>query len=260
MKRRIAIVTGASSGMGRIFALTASSHVEFDELWIVARREDRLREVEAALPGVVVRCIVLDMARPDAPDAIAGMLEAESALVVLLVNAAGFGKFQAVGDVPRETAAGMLALNCRAVMDMCYVCLPYMDRGSRILNIASVAAFQPVPYVTEYAATKAFVLSFGRGLWKELRPRGISVTSLCPYWTKTEFFDVANVRKGKDRVTYFNAMYEPEDVVRRAWRDLLKGRDISTFGFVARAQIVLVKLLPHRLVMRIWCAQQGIKE
>ena len=130
-----------------------------------------------------------------------------------------------------------------------------MHRGAKILNIASVAAFQPVPYIAEYAATKAFVLSLSRSLWKELHRDGITVTALCPYWTRTEFFDVA-MGTSKDRVHYFNAMYDPKDLVRRGWRDLKRGRDVSTYGFIARVQIVLVKLLPHRFVMHVWCKQQ----
>lgn len=244
--------------MGRGFAETAAKHVSFDELWIVARRTDRLEEVAKSLEGVAVRCISADLGEPAGVGTIREMLEAEKPEVALLVNAAGFGKFQAVEDVPQNIADSMLALNCRAVMDMCYACLPYLKKGSKILNIASVAAFQPVPYITEYAATKAFVLSFSRGLYKELKPEGITVTALCPYWTRTEFFDRANNRDAKDRISYFNAMYEPADLVRRGWRDLLKGRDISTFGFIARAQIIMVKLLPHSLVMKIWCAQQKI--
>lgn len=260
MKKKIAIITGASSGMGRWFARTAAEYVDFDELWIIARRRNRLEELASEMPSVAVRCISLDLTDRGSVASLPPMLEEAEAEVVLLVNAAGFGKFEAVADVPQETADGMLALNCGAVMDMCYACLPFMHRGARILNIASVAAFQPVPYLTEYAATKAFVLSFSRGLWKELRPAGITVTALCPYWTRTEFFDVAGSGSGRERVTYFNAMYEPEDVVRRGWRDLLEGRDVSTFGFIARAQVVLVKLLPHRLVMRIWCAQQKAEQ
>ena len=311
--KRIAIVTGASSGMGQWFARTASEYVKFDELWIIARRADRLEalacELEAASRGTgaeelgenaasrgtgaeeleenasrrtgaeelgenasrrttesagcgtraSVRPVPMDLTDSAAVASLGKLLKEEDADVVLLVNAAGFGKFQAVADVPLQAADSMLDLNCRALMDMCYTVIPFMNNGAKILNIASVAAFQPVPYVTEYAATKAFVLSFSRGLWKELHHKGITVTALCPYWTRTEFFDVANNNDSKDMVKYFNAMYEPEDVVRRGWRDLMKGRDISTFGFIARAQIVLVKLLPHRLVMRIWCHQQKIK-
>ena len=245
--------------MGRRFAETASAHVDFDELWIVARRLDRLEEVASALAPLKVQCFPLDLSQEGGLEVISSKILSEQVQVALLVNGAGFGKFQAVEDVPREVADNMLALNCKALMDLCYVCLPHMAPDGKILNIASVAAFQSVPYVTEYAATKAFVLSFSRGLWKELRPKGITVTALCPYWTRTEFFDVANAKNGKDRVSYFNAMYEPDDLVRRAWRDLLCGRDISTFGFIARAQILLVKLLPHRLVMAVWCSQQKIQ-
>lgn len=311
--KRIAIVTGASSGMGQWFARTASEYVKFDELWIIARRADRLEALAAELErtasrggraeelesaatrgahaeelegaassvgqaaelegaasrgaagsidsstGCTVRPVPMDLTDSTAVSLLADMLRESDAEVVLLVNAAGFGKFQAVRDVPQQMADSMLALNCKALMDMCYTVIPFMNEGAKILNIASVAAFQPVPYVTEYAATKAFVLSFSRGLWKELRSKGITVTALCPYWTRTEFFDVANNRDSKDMVNYFNAMYEPEDVVRRGWRDLMTGRDVSTYGFIARAQIVLVKLLPHRLVMRVWCHQQKIK-
>ena len=254
--KRIAIVTGASSGMGRCFAETAAEHVAYDELWVIARREERLQQIKEKLKGQTVVPIAMDLAVKENIQSLGERLKKEDAEVVLLVNAAGFGKFQAVLDVPQDVADQMLALNCAALMDMCYICLPFMHRGAKILNIASVAAFQPIPYICEYAATKAFVLSFSRGLWRELRADGITVTALCPYWTRTEFFNVSNTGSEKDRVSYYNAMYEPEDLVRRGWRDLLRGRDVSTYGFIARAQLVLVKLLPHRLVMHIWCKQQ----
>lgn len=255
MAKRVAIVTGASSGMGREFALTAREHADYDELWIIARRVDRLEELSRQLDGQNVRIIPMDLslsARELKLD--------EDTEIVLLVNAAGFGKFRSVEEIDIDTAEGMLDLNCGALMQMCYICLPYMKRGARILNIASVAAFQPIPYLCEYAATKAFVLSFSRGLWKELKPKGITVTALCPYWTKTEFFDVAGQGKGKDTVRYFNAMYDPAKVVKRGWRDLERGADVSTYGFIARFQLLLVKLLPHRLVMNIWCSQQKIRQ
>lgn len=256
----IAIITGASSGMGRLFAETASAHVQFDELWVIARRADRLEQLAQVLPNQQVRTLPMDLSDPSSIRSLSDLLSAAQPRIALLVNGAGFGKFQAVEDVPQAVADEMLRLNCGALMDMCYACLPYMAKGSRILNIASVAAFQPVPYIGEYAATKAFVLSFSRSLWRELRHKGITVTALCPYWTRTEFFQVADSKDEKNRVHYFNAMYEPADLVARGWRDLLRGRDISTFGFIARAQIVLIKLLPHRWVMSIWCAQQSIKD
>lgn len=258
--KKIAIITGASSGMGLEFAKTAAAHVPFDEMWVIARRAERLQALAEQLKGqTTVVPVPMDLEDRQKIVELGERIAAEKAEVVLLINASGFGKFQAVMDVDMTTANRMVDLNCTALMDMCYVCIPHMKRGARILNIASVAGFQPVPYIAEYAATKAFVLNFSRALWKELQPKGITVTALCPYWTKTEFFDTAQTRSGKDVIRYFNAMYYPQEIVQRGWRDLLKGRDLSTYGFIARAQIMLVRLLPHRIVMWVWNHQQGIK-
>lgn len=259
MGKRVAVVTGASSGMGRRFACTASDYVSYDELWIIARRRDRLEEVASGLPGRKVVPIDADLTSRDAVASIERRILEEKAEIVLLVNAAGFGISQAMTDIDIEVADSMLELNCRALLDMCHICVPHMRRGAMILNIASVAAFQPIPCFAEYGATKAFVLSFSRALWKELRPLGITVTALCPFWTRTEFFDVACSDREKNRVSNFIVMYEADDVVRQGWKDLLHGRDISLYGAVSRLQRALVWLLPHRLVMSIWCRQQGIE-
>ena len=127
------------------------------------------------------------------------------------------------------------------------------------MNIASVAAFQPIPYINVYAATKAFVLSFSRALNRELKSRGIGVTAVCPFWTKTEFFNRAIDESENPVVKKYTAMYEPEQIVGRAWRDLKRGRDVSKFGFVARFQAALAKILPHSFVMSYWMRQQKLK-
>lgn len=185
------------------------------------------------------------------------MLEAEQPAIRLLVNASGFGKFQRTDETPLADNMNMVDLNCRAVLALCQVCLPYMKPGSKILNIASVAAFQPIPYINVYGATKAFVLSFSRALNREVKPLGIRVMALCPFWTKTEFFDRAVVT-GDAVVKKYIAMYDPKDIVKRAWADLKKGRDVSIYGFKARGQVALVKLLPHKFVMDTWMKQQKL--
>lgn len=177
----------------------------------------------------------------------------------LLVNASGFGKFRAVVDTPLEINLNMVDLNCQAVMALCQLTAPYMPRGGQIINIASVAAFQPIPYINVYGATKAFVLSFSRALNRELRSRGVRVMALCPFWTRTAFFDRATVNGGESVVKKYVAMYEPEDMVRRAWRDAKRGKDVSQYGFVARFQAGLTKLLPHSLVMDVWMRQQKLQ-
>ena len=129
-----------------------------------------------------------------------------------------------------------------------------MNKGSKIYQIDSLSSFQPVPYIGVYAATKAFVLSFSRSLGAELKQRGIRVLAVCPGWVKTEFFDRAVTDESV--ITYYNQFFTSEQVVKRALRDMKKKKDVSVCGFSIRAQVLLTKLLPHRLVMWIWCKQQ----
>ena len=254
--KKIAIITGASSGMGRRFAETVNELGKVDEIWAIARRADRLEALKETAP-YPVRPIALDLSQAKAAEALQDLLEKEQPAIRLLVNASGFGKFDATDKVPLQDNLNMVDLNCRAVLALCQVCLPYMKPGSKIINIASVAAFQPIPYINVYGATKAFVLSFSRALNREVKPRGIRVMALCPFWTKTEFFDRAVVTK-EAVVKKYIAMYDPEDIVRRAWQDLKKGKDVSIYGFKAKGQVALVKLLPHRVVMDVWMKQQKL--
>ena len=136
---------------------------------------------------------------------------------------------------------------------MTYLTLPYMRAGGEIYQLDSLSSFQPVPYITVYGATKAFVLSFSRALNVELKKREIRCMAVCPGWVRTEFFDRA-VRD--DTITYYNRFFTPGQVVARALRDMKKGKDVSVCGASIRAQVRLTKLLPHRLVMKIWCRQQ----
>lgn len=256
--KKIAIITGASSGMGRRFVETMeASWGKVDEIWVVARRKERLELLGETLK-LPLRPLALDLTVPDELNEVRRLLEEEKPEVSLLINASGYGKFQAVMDTPPEDNLNMVDLNCKALMALCQYAVPYMKSGSQIINIASVAAFQPIPYIDVYGATKAFVLSFSRALNRELKGRGIRVMAVCPFWTKTEFFDRAVAAEKEAVVKKYVAMYRPEDIVKRAWRDAKRGKDVSTYGFVARGQIALVKLLPHRLVMDIWMKQQRL--
>lgn len=255
--KRIAVITGASSGMGRRFAETVGEIGPIDELWVIARRADRLEELRESVP-CPLRPIALDLSRRESYEAYAALLRAEQPDVALLINASGFGFFCATEDKTVAENLNMLDLNCAAVMAMCQHTLPYMHAGAKILNIASVAAFQPIPYINVYGATKAFVLSYSRALNREVKSRGIGVMALCPFWTKTEFFNRAIPTDKAPVVKKYIAMYEPEDLVKRGWWDLKRGRDVSFFGFKAMGQVLLVKLLPHKLVMNVWLKQQGL--
>ena len=150
----------------------------------------------------------------------------------------------------------MIDLNTKALVMMTRLTLPYMRAGSHILQLDSLSAFQPVPYITTYGATKAFVLSYCRAMNRELKPRGIRMMSMNPGWVKTEFFSHAFQTNQSD-VQYFNRLYEAKDVVATGLRDLYKTKkDMSIHGFPVKFQVLLVKLLPHRLVMNTWLNQQ----
>lgn len=255
--KTIAIITGASSGMGSEFAKTVKCGGEFDEVWLIARRKEKLEEVCKTVP-FSVKILPFDLTDRENLKRIGELLENEKPNVALLVNCSGFGKFEATEDTPLSVNLNMTDLNCNAVAAMCQMCLKYMSRGAHIINISSLAACQPIPYINVYAATKAFVLSYSRALHREVRSRGICVTAVLPFWTKTEFFDRA-VTEEKHIVKKYVVMYEPEQIVKRAWRDSMRGKDVSKFGFTARFQMALTKILPHSFVMFYWMKQQKLK-
>ena len=251
---RIAIVTGASSGMGREFVLQLDSWEHYDEIWVIARRRERLEELAGEV-HTPLRLLALDLTLPEALEQYAQTLREAQPEVKLLVNCAGYGKFGRCDELPADEQLGMIDLNCRALTAVTTLTLPYLRAGSRIVQLDSLSAFQPVPYLAVYAASKAFVLSYSRALDAELRPRGIRCMAVSPGWVQTEFFDRA-MEPGSSAVTYFNRVYQASAVVQRARKDLRRGRAVSICGLPVRMQVRAVKLLPHSLVMRIWLRQQ----
>lgn len=255
MNKSVAIVTGASSGIGRLLATGLPDHASFDELWVIARGEDRLKSLRADV-RVPVRPIALDLTKPESIGRVRAILEEERPTVRVLINASGYGVFERFDRIPASDTAGMTDLNCSALTLMMHAVLPYCEKGSVIVNIASVAAFQPVPFGAQYAATKAYVLSLSRAVNRELKPRGIRVLAVCPYWTKTAFFDRANKQSV---ITRFDCMYDPAFIAKKTFRALRKKKDYVVPGFVAKATHALTKLLPHTLVMKVFIAQQKLK-
>ena len=251
----IAIVTGASSGMGKEFVLQLSEYVKVDEIWVIARREAALKAL-AEQCAVPVRPVVLDLCCEDAFQKYEALLSAENPNVKLLVNAAGFGKFGSFEKIPMEDELKMIDLNCKALVAMTRLTLPYMTKGSHILQLDSLSAFQPVPFITTYGATKSFVLSYSRAMNAELKKTGIRMMAMNPGWVKTEFFNHA-FQTSTHEVQYFDRLYEAADVVATGLKDLYKTKkDVSIHGLPIRNQVRLVKLLPHSMVMKVWMNQQ----
>lgn len=250
---KIAVITGASSGMGREFVYALDRDEEFDELWVIARREQRLLELKEKCRARI-RPIVLDLQTRESFALYRQLLEQERPEIAVLVNAAGFGLFGAFMDMDMDRQLDIIDLNSRALTAMCYMSVPYMAKGSRIYNMGSMSSWQPVPYINVYGASKAYVLNFSRALGVELKDRGIKVMAVCPGWITTEFFDHAI---HDDTISYFNRYYPPEQVIEKALKDMKKGKNASVLGFPERVQVLLVKLLPVGFVMKTWCRQQG---
>ena len=252
---KIAIVTGASSGMGREFVLQLNQYVIVDEIWVIARREKALEELQKET-SVPLRPVCLDLCADESFAAFSALLEKEQPDVKLLVNAAGFGKFGTAVNIPVEEDCRMIDLNCKALVRITRCVLPYMHRGSHILQLDSLSAFQPVPYITTYGATKAFVLSYSRAMNRELKKDGIRMMAMNPGWVKTEFFNHALQTNGNE-VQYYNYIWEARDVVTTGLKDLYKTRkDYSVHGLPIKFQVLLVKIMLHWFVMNVWLNQQ----
>lgn len=247
---KIAIVTGASSGIGREFVHQLEHfYKELDEIWVIARREDRLQELKKGMK-TYVRIFVGDMTEELVYKQVLNRLENQSPDVRMLVNAAGFGKYGSVEEIAEENKKlqlKMIDLNCRGLTQMVTICLPYMSKGSRIINLASAAAFCPQSGFAVYAASKSYVLSFSRALHEELKNKEIYVTAVCPGPVQTEFFEQSGF---SDSFTKEAVMVHAKDVVTQALVNAREKKDVSVYGTLMKSAEVAAKVLPHKVIMK----------
>ncbi len=251
---KAAVITGASSGLGKEYVLEINrKEHDIDEIWAIARRQDRLKELKEH-SRIPVRCFPLDLTDPQSLQVIKLELERLHPVVSILINAAGFGKIGDYTSVGIEESRRMIDLNCKAAVDLTYLCLPYMKRGSRIMQICSTAAFQPFQHLNIYAASKAFLYRFSRALRVELFPRGIKVTAVCPYWIRdTEFIPVASTTEGeKKSIRHFPLASKTSSVVRISYFTSRLGFPVSTPGIMCTVHWIAGKILPSDLLMAIW--------
>ena len=250
---KIAVITGASSGMGKEFVFAIDKEFELDEIWVIARREEKLKELGEKCRAKV-RAVALDLSDRESFAVYKGILETEKPEIQVLVNAAGCGLFGTFTEMDMDRQLDIIDLNDGALTAMCHMSIPYMPEGSHIINLASNSSWQPVPYINVYGASKAYVMSFSRALGVELKAQKIHVMAVAPGWIKTELFDHA---VHDDTIKYYDRYYTAEQVIERAMKDLRKNKAVSILGFPVRMQVRAVKHLPVSLVMKTWCRQQG---
>ena len=250
---KIAIVTGASSGMGEEFC----RHLDrkgLDEIWLIARRADRLETISKTL-DTDCRIIPLDLTKRDSFDTIKKEITSKEADIRYLVNCAGFGKFGNTWEIPDSETRGMIDLNISALVEITNICIPHMSEGSRIIQLCSASAYISLYKLNVYASTKAFVKSFCNGLRKEVECMGITVTEVSPGWVDTDFISISKeTDEVPDRV--FKHLLRKEDVVAKAMRDSDRGRSRSVIGMFYKVQIIMSTHFP-RLATNVWKSYFG---
>ncbi|MDB9526850.1 SDR family oxidoreductase [Oscillatoria sp. CS-180] len=246
-----ALVTGASSGIGAVFAdkLAARGY----DLVLVARSQDKLEAIAGSLNeqyGVKTTVIVQDLIAPEASETIFQKLDQQGIEIDVLINNAGFGSYGEFAESELNTALNMVQLNISALVELAYRCLKSMKarQSGSIVNISSTAAFQPIPYFAIYSASKAFVLSFSESLWYECKPYNIKVLGVCPGPTKTQFFKAADFPDSMEASVGQN--YDtPEDVVESALKALDRGDSNVVTGGFNKILVNANRFLPRELLV-----------
>lgn len=256
MSKNIILITGASSGIGQEFAFQMDSYFSnVDEFWLIARNRDRLAETASVLRHKT-RILCMDLTNEAQLDRLEDTLADNDAVVRMLINCAGYGLLGDFSGQSNEGQLGMVRLNCEAVTHITHRCLPFMRKGSRIIQLASSAAFLPQPGFAVYAASKSYVLSFSRAIGEELRGKGIYVTSVCPGPVDTPFFEIAE-QSGSTLSVKKLTMVQPDRVVAKALRDSYHKRDISVCSLPIQAFGLLSKILPHKMLIHVVRSLKG---
>ncbi len=248
MAKSVVIIVGASSGMGAEFALQIDAHLrKTDEIWLIARNKDKLTALSQRMRNNT-RILAMDITKEAQVERLQDTLLDNDCKVRILVNCAGYGVIGDFSELSCEDQLGMIRLNCEALTHVTHCCLPFMVPNSRIIQLASCAAFIPQPGFAVYAASKAYVESFSKALREELKDKGIIVTCVCPGPVDTPFFDRAE-QTGKILAIKKMTMVDSKSVVRKALRDACAGKATSVYSLPIQAVWVLTKLVPHGLVL-----------
>lgn len=246
----VVIITGASSGIGKEFVKQLDKGLySIDEFWLVARRKDILVKIAESIEHAA-KIIDIDLTSPVGMNCFRQYLENEKPAVRMLINCAGYGIMGNFEMLETKEQTGMIDLNCKALTEVTHLCLPYMKENSRIIQLASSAAFLPQPGFSIYAASKAFVLSFSRALNQELACRKIHVTAVCPGPVRTEFFERAEKKVSTLAIKKYT-MAEAEDVVRHALKASARKQETAVYSPLIKGFCLISKAVPHSLILPV---------
>ncbi|MBP3437235.1 MAG: SDR family NAD(P)-dependent oxidoreductase [Clostridia bacterium] len=248
--KRTAIITGASSGIGREFARQIKQRGEADHFLLIARRRERLEELAEELKEADI--LPLDLCEEESVRVYADYLKEHRLQVVYLVNGAGFGKFGDYAHISETDVSRMIDLNSKATVLITHATIPYMEKGGHIIEIGSGSCFTPLPHFNVYAASKAFVLHYAKGLRAEVKPLGISVTCFCPGWVETEFLENAQTTPGALYPKNPKPLLKAKRVVAYGLSRARRGKLLAVTNWYTKLQHMMFKLLPDRLLTWLW--------
>lgn len=247
----ICILTGASSGLGEEFLKeSVNSLSNIDEYWIIARNLEKLK-LSASKYSANIRCIPLDLTKLESVNELKGLLDEAKPTIKALINNAGFGKLGNVWEVSYTDQFDMVNLNCASLSALCAMSINYMDEGSFILNVSSIASFAPNPRMTCYSSTKAYVTSYTRSLRFELRNKKINACVCCPGPMATAFLSAAGIEKGSSHTFDTLPYCDPKMVAKNSLKAAKNGKGVYTPRLFFKFYRLLAKLLPTSLVMHI---------
>lgn len=248
---QVAVITGASSGLGAEFALALDKNLkEIEELWLIARRADRLKELSEKLK-IKTRIFSADITDKSALSEYREALSSEEAQVKLLINNAGFGKLGDFGSLTPEDNAAMVTLNCEALTYFTAITLPFMGEDGEIINSCSIASFAPNTRMAVYSSTKAYVMSLSRALREELKPKKINVLAACPGPMDTEFLSLAGIDKGKSHTFDTLPRVNPKAMAEKSLKASAAKKAVYTNRVFYKFYRILAKILPHSIVMKM---------
>lgn len=256
-QKKIAIITGAGGGLGREFVRLLATDKKLDEIFVLGRNEEKLNSLVTEF-GSKIKPYIIELSDRNKIKEFEKYLRTQNVDIKILINNAGYAKFCSYDNISFDASLDMVDVNVNAVVALCLIIIPFMNKGAHIINISSQAGFQPVPYMNIYSSAKTFVKNYSQALNTELKSKGINVTAVCPGWIKTPFFDRAVVNAPKSP-SHFWFMTTPDVVAKKALNDAYKGKDISICGLYVNICRILTKILPERIITKLWLWQQRIK-
>lgn len=245
----IAVITGASSGIGIEYVdAVAEAFPQLDEIWLIARRKNRLEELASRYPQKKIVPIPMDLSLESSFEEYQKLLKEKNPNVQVLINNSGLGKLCDFNGADYQEQIEMVDINCRALTAMASITLPFMSKGSVLLNTCSIAAFVPTPRMTVYCSTKAYVFSFSKALREEVKKQGINVLAACPGPMDTEFLKVAGI-EGKSKLFDFCPRVNAQKMARNSLKKACKGKSVYTELLIYKVYRVIGKILPHNWIM-----------